>query len=443
MSDWILKLVILFVASLIAALVIFTNWERYKILFVFFLMALFAQTGFAYNFRYSTGQDIPISVAEILYFCLLILMVLAHLKTKGVIQDIGMKWPVRVYLLCSVIGIISAISFDVLPVNIFIEVKSYVGYIFYLYLVPFLIDKKEDIYNCLWGFAIFSVIPLLHVIPNLGSLSAIESKRVDIALSWGALNVFVGYILPFLFVAIGLLSTTSGLTKRVFLIGMIMVSLYALFYSKTRIGWMAFSASFLIYSLLSKNRMKIIFAVLVLVFLVLASDQIEHVQSIIKSRVFDQTLEHRDSSLQKRLDMWEIAKATFSAYPLFGAGWGGYLWPLPDGSLPRTSAPWLPRWHNAFYEIMSQLGLFGLASFYWVWFRIAKISLGALRRVGEPREKAILTGLISAVASIFIYSFGEQQFFRIETASVSWFFAGLLLYYARMARFEVDNRANT
>jgi len=433
MSDFYFKLVILFVGGLVAALVIFTNWERYKILLVFFLMALFAQTGFAYEIK----PWIPTSVAEMLYFCLLILMVLMHFKNRNAIQDIGMSWPIRVYLLCSFVGIISALSFDVLPVNIFIEIKSYVGYVFYLYLIPFLLDKKEDIYKCLWGFVIFSVIPLLHVIPNLGSLSAIESKRVDIALTWGALNIFIGYILPFLFVAIGLLSTTSSLTKRFFLIGMITVSLYALFYSKTRIGWMAFSASFLIYSLLSKNRIKIIFAVLVLVFLVLASDQIEHVQSIVKGRIFDQTLEHQDSSLQKRLSMWETATATFNSYPLFGSGWGGYLYRLPYGGVSKTSVVALPRWHNSFYEIMSQLGLFGLVSFYWIWFRIGKMSISAWRKVREPRDRAILTGLISALAAIFVYSFGEQQFFRIETASVSWFFAGLLVFCAQKVRSDL------
>ena len=45
------------------------------------------------------------------------------------------------------------------------------------------------------------------------------------------------------------------------------------------------------------------------------------------------------------------------------------------------------------------------------------------------QDRLILSGLISAVLSCFVYSFGEQQFYRIETASLSWFITGLLVVY--------------
>lgn len=433
MADWYFKFIILSLAAILVAVVVFSRWERYKILLVFFLIILFANTGFTYI----TQEGIPTSVAELLYFSILMVMVLAHVRGKSAVPDIGIRGPIRVYLLCSIVGIISAINFDVVWPHILMEIKSYLGYIFYLYLIPFLLNKKEDVNQCLWWFVIFSVIPFLHVIPNLKELAQIEHGRVDISVTWGALNVFVGYVLPLLFVAIALLSTSSGVVRKGFLSSIILVGLYSLFYSKTRSGWIAFCFSLFLFFSLSGKRMKMIVASGILVLLVVLSGQMREIESIIESRMVGETLEYQDTSLQKRLWSWEIAKKTFEAHPLFGSGWGGYLIPLADGRLSDTSIRVLPRWHNSFYEILSQLGLFGVFSFYWLWFRVGKISLTAWKKVRRSKEGVMLAGLFSAVIAAFIYSFGEQQFYRIETASVSWFMTGLLLFYAQKVKAEL------
>ena len=92
-----------------------------------------------------------------------------------------------------------------------------------------------------------------------------------------------------------------------------------------------------------------------------------------------------------------------------------------------TSLSILPRWHNSFFEILSQLGLLGVLTFYWIWIRLAKLAMQARNLIEDNKDNILLSGLIAAVLSCFIYSLGEQQFYRIEIASVSWFVAGLLV----------------
>ena len=90
MSDWYLKLILLSVGAAFVVLIALSNWEKYKKYIVYLLIALFAQTGFAYQIKpgYFT------SAAEFLYFGLLIIMGTAWLKNKSSVPDIGLKKPI-------------------------------------------------------------------------------------------------------------------------------------------------------------------------------------------------------------------------------------------------------------------------------------------------------------------------------------------------------------
>lgn len=431
MLNWNLKLIIL--CSLLLLVVVYTiaDWNKRKFVFILFLIALFSESGFNYHLQVSDSV-IPTSFAEIVYFSLLLIMGFVWLRNRGAVSVIGLERPIGVYLLCALAGVVTAIYFEVNFVSIVTEVKSYAIYILYLYLVPFLMNKKEDVTKSLWAFIILSIIPLLYVLPNLKELSALEHGRVAFTEYWGSLNVFVGYISPVIFIAIALHLTTSRLILKTSLLILIVFCLYVLFYSETRTAWISVSISSLIFVLLSKKKVYLGFALIMLVAaLIFFTESAEQIISIIEHRAGEETIERMDSSLQDRLERWEVARKIFEAHPLTGSGWGGYLTPLKDGSVSDVSSRGLPTWHNSFLEILSQLGIFGTLVFYWIWYRIFKLSYTAWRECNGSKDKLILSGLISAVVSMFIYSFGEQQFYRIETASVSWFIIGLLVFYAR------------
>lgn len=381
------------------------------------------------------------SAAELFYFLLLLLMGLSWLGDKTSVPSIGMKGPVGLYLFCAIAGIFIAKMFNVKSLNIFTEFKSYAGYIFYIYLVPFLIKDKNDIRRCVWALVICSAIPLFEIAPYLNQTRHVDTERYNIAINWGsALNTYVGYILPMVFLALSLFRISSGWIRRGLLLVFISTSLVSLFYSQTRTGWIALSFAFVVYAFLSEKRIKFIIVSSIFLILTIAIyANTKTVSSIISHRIVDETFDKQDSSLQTRFQRWETAKSTFSEYPLTGTGWGGYLVELPDGTLSEESIDILPRWHSSFFEILSQLGLIGVLSFYWIWLRIGKIFFNAWKSARERQDRTILCGLIAAVVSIFVYSFGEQQFYKIETASVSWFITALLIAYARFLNASIMN----
>lgn len=416
---WYLKLLIIGIATFITFMVATSNADKRSYI-AYLLIALFAQTGFAYAIKpgYFT------SAAELIYFAALILFLIQREN----IPNNGLQKPIKWYLVVALLGIFPAIIHDVSPLNIAIEIKVYVLYVFYLFLVPFLIQSKRELKNCLWVFIIFSIIPLCYTVPNLGSLADIETERIaDFTEYWGALNVFVGYMLPVMFIAITLIYLTPHPFLRTILLTFVGISFFILFYSQTRTGWGSFLISFIVFATLARKK-RLLFVVVPLLSVVIAlSSLAPSIKQIVSHRVFEQTIDQQDSSLQKRLDRWEVAINTFKAHPLIGSGWGGYLERRTGRYMSDTSLSILPRWHNSLFEILSQVGLLGAITFFYIWIRLGKLAMQTRNLIEDNKDNILLSGLIAAVLSCFIYGFGEQQFYKIETASVSWFVAGLLV----------------
>jgi len=424
-SDWYLKLILLFAFLGVSVLLLIADFEKNKKYLPYVLIFLFANTGFAYDVL-----GVHTSAAELIYFSLLVFMALSWLADKSELPNFGLAAPIRLYALCSLIGVFTALWFSVSPVNIFIELKSYLGYIFYILLIVYLTPDKDEAKKYLWAFVIASLIPIMDALPNLRELAsqidAVNSR--SIGMTWGPLNVLVGFLLPIFFLGLALLFLNYGWIPKLFLVGILCNIAIILLFSQTRSGWIALVVSVAVFMILTKRRVKMFFYIGALLLLVTAAIGSERAINLIDNRI-DHTGSEQDSSLRKRTDQWAHAIRTFQAYPLTGSGWGGYLVLRRGGGVENRSWPSLPRWHNSFFEILSQLGILGIVTFYWLWFRIFKRSYVAWR-IAVEEDRIVLSGLISAVLSCLVYSFGEQQFFRIESAAVSWFTAGLLVAYS-------------
>ena len=425
LSDWYLKFILLLVLLGLSALVLLADFRKNKRFLPYLLILLFANTGFAYDI-----MGFGTSAAELIYFSLVVFMALSWLADKSVLPNLGLAAPIRLYAICSLIGVFTALWFRVSPVNIFIELKSYLGYIFYIFLVVYLTTDKEQVKRYLWAFVIASLIPIMDSLPSLRALASQTEtwQRLNFGITWGPLNTLVGFLLPIFFLGLALLFLNNGWIPKIFLVGILCSIAIILLFSQTRSGWIALVVSVAVFMILTQRRLKMFFYIGALLLLVTVAVGSESAKTLINARI-ERTGTVQDTSLRKRTDRWDHAIRTFQAYPLTGSGWGGYLPPQAGGGVGNRSWPALPRWHNTFFEILSQLGFLGIVTFYWIWFRIFKRSYVAWRTAVEE-DRIVLSGLISAVLSCFVYSFGEQQFFRIESAAVSWFTVGLLVAYS-------------
>jgi O-antigen ligase len=193
-----------------------------------------------------------------------------------------------------------------------------------------------------------------------------------------------------------------------------------------------------IFFLLGHQKMVMAASIVILSGFILVSPLAGSVTGIVEDRIVKKTLTP-DHALQERYNRWEVAWTTATTYPFSGSGWGGFLPIVAEGTVGEKSLPIPPRWHNSFMEVLSQLGFPGLLAFFWLWLKIMRREARTLMSVRDWEKHPAYLGLFVAVLTCLVYGLGEQQFFRIETASYSYFLAGLLITKGRMIRQMEEN----
>ena len=187
-SDWYLKMILLAGLLGLSALLLLADFQKNRRYLPYLLILLFANTGFTYDVTELEGWHFRTSLAELVYFSLLFWMTLSWLGDRNVLPNLGLATPICLYAMCSLMGVFTALWFSVIPVNIFIELKVYLGYIFYIFLVAYLATDKEQVKKYLWCFVVVSLIPIMVALPDLqGLVSQVDTvHRFDFAGSWAS-----------------------------------------------------------------------------------------------------------------------------------------------------------------------------------------------------------------------------------------------------------------
>jgi O-antigen ligase len=420
---WDLKFIIIGALNIGLLIALLINHEKTKRYIPYVLALYISETGFTYEIEpgYQTSAN------EVLTFAILLIWVIKSAKS----QKASSKRPyfsvnVFIFLLLSVMGIITAYwMFQVRPLNIFIVSKSYMLYMFYLYLIPDCIRSEKELHKILFFMLILSLFPLYRAVIGGMAIEDIEGTRLEI-IGWGTLNIFVGYMLPVFFIAFGLLLYQGARWHKVLILLYMAAIVYVLFLSQTRTGWAGLIAGSALFIFLTKKKMMAIAGGLIIVVALIISPAGENVERVVTKRIIEQTI-NPDHSLRERYSRWEAAWATATTYPITGSGWGGLLPVAWDGSVGDTSTPLLPLWHNAYLELLSQLGFPGLLAFLLLWMKIVKVEGMTLFRSKQSQQLMLNMGIFIGVITCLIYALAEQQFYRLETASHTYFLTGLLL----------------
>lgn len=411
--------------SLIGALLV--NYEKYKRYVPYVIAFLISQTGFSYEIQpgYITSAN------EVLTVAILMLWVIGRKFSHNPFPVYFSRY-LKFFILIALAGTLTAIEFQVPSLNIFDEFKSYVLYTFYLFLIPDCVKSEEEMKTLLLFMIILSLKPLFYGMVEWTRTEDIIVDRLAVD-AWGTLNIFMGYIVPLFFMAVGFLSLKRESVWPQILTGIYLVGiLYASILSHTRSAWGALILGFSALILVSRRSVTLSASMALIAIIIMIAPGGQALQQSIKERIVHETL-NPNSTLEQRFERWEVAWVTAKTYPLTGSGWGGFLLILADGSAADISIDLLPRWHNSYLEVLSQVGFPGLLLFLLFWGKIIKTEGIRIREASFIRAPMIEAGLFAAVISCLTYALGEQQFYRIETVSHTYFLAGLLLATHKLA----------
>jgi O-antigen ligase len=243
--------------------------------------------------------------------------------------------------------------------------------------------------------------------------------------------------MPIFFISFGfLLYDKKGIIKLIIFIYMGVI-IYVLILAQTRTGWGGLVAGAGLFIFMTKKKLISVAASIILVTGLMLSPYGENLEQTVTKRIVEQTL-NPDHALRERYSRWDAAWITARTYPLTGSGWGALLPVYGDNTVGNESTNLLPLWHDAYLELLSQLGFPGLLAFLLLWSKIVKTEGMRLFRSSHSREAVLNTGIFVGVITCLIYALAEQQFYRVETASHTYFLTGLLLAGGNILRAQKE-----
>lgn len=154
-------------------------------------------------------------------------------------------------------------------------------------------------------------------------------------------------------------------------------------------------------------------------------------------------------SLITRLEAWSIMLKVIQANPIFGVGPSNYYWytvifPISGYFVYFNS-------HNNYFDIVAQIGLVGLACFFWFAFQVSRLGLSLLGKAPEGFPRAYVIGALGGLAAMvvsgmlgdwivpFVYNVGMEGF---RASAIAWMFLGGLVvverFYGKVGETESE-----
>ena len=208
------------------------------------------------------------------------------------------------------------------------------------------------------------------------------------------------------------------ITKRFFLIALVLTMAVFLGLTYSRGAWLAFSVSCFLLMIIQKSiKLKVWIIFFLTAFMTVFSFSLIHNRTDI-GKSYDSEI---FLNMSDRNRYWKDAFNMSKQYPLFGCGYNAYIETLKKKRNPLQEYP-----HNCYLHIAAETGFTGLAVFLWfliTFFRQASI-LPA--RLPEPIDRNIAIGFLIGVAAFFVHSGVDTAFSSIQLSTFAWFMMAVI-----------------
>jgi len=233
-------------------------------------------------------------------------------------------------------------------------------------------------------------------------------------------NVLGGFLVFFLPFFISLLWAYKRFSIRLLLFGGLMINLACLFFTGSRMSWIAAAAIALVYCIFGFFDKRLILAFVIVVLIIASVFVLMYPPPFIKMRM---TGYQAQRSAQGRLFLYQIVTDEFMKRPFFGLGESMIGYVIREGNIRQ-------KWggvENIYLTYLVSDGIVGLLSFLLMWFVFWGMLLSARRRSrADPflryTGEALILGMVGwAVANMF----GAWFLFATAMMTIWWFYIGL------------------
>jgi O-antigen ligase len=361
------------------------------------------------------------------FIVLLFLIIVFRVKSNK-IKFSELIYPVLIFLLTLLLSsyftrIDTRIAFD--------GIRSYLEmFLFFLIVLNFIKDKRE-IKNFIdlsfISVLILSLYGIYQYIMKVSIPSSWIDKDLEVSIStrafsiFGSPNAFAGYLIlliPLIFVKF---IYEKKFIKKSFYLIVLASSLFALLFTLSRAAQLSIAFSFLLFTLLYKDKRYFI----VLVVLILIAFSLPQVRIRFLNLLSPIYLEK--AKTYGRLFRWNLAISIFQLKPIFGVGPGGF-----GGAVASRLGMYEGLYVDNYYlKTLVEIGFIGIVSFLYLIFSILRKGFSNLINLIDENEKAISLGIVLGLIAFFLNNLTENLW-EIPSLSVTmWSLTAILFLFRR------------
>jgi O-antigen ligase len=344
-------------------------------------------------------------------------------------------------------GVLS-VPFAVWPGGAAGSVVEMVKLVALTFLLKLLIDSEERMRMVLWCMvgvaAWFSVSSLSAFFGgefyalkyDWGTLDRAEGLNSIV----GGPNELAGVLLALLPLLVVLLRITRNVFARILLVACGAVSLAAISLTGSRIAMVGLVVIACVYIFQSKHKLLTCAACAVLGVLIWVGLPPEYHQRYLTVESYAQGGD-LDASNELRLEIWKAGWQLFSKYPILGVGAGQFSNAYGMIYLNGKSGQWMSP-HNLLIQTGCELGIIGLAAFFYFFWQLIKSILFVLHKPKEDlfglNYEMAIACLVMCLGVIIISTVGHTLY------RPYWYLlAGLVAANRSIALLGADKQAPT
>lgn len=360
------------------------------------------------------------------FAALLISIIIADWLKKGSVdlRFSSLSAAMLFYVMAGCISIIAA-------ANIGLGLDGILRLLCYLtifYASALTLNRRTFVTSLLALSAVTIGVALLHFVLPVGSELHQFFRQLSKSSTLGNPSYFAGFLVALIPVLAGqALERSDTRLRRLISLILVIMSMYLLIMIGSRSAWIGFGASILVFGLFSLRSSKLraaIAGILVaggLVFILLFQASI--IQKIENISAFN-----GQSTIARRLYIYEGAWRAFAASPVIGNGIGNFIVFLPKFRPPEywmvKSEDIAPHAHDHILEILSETGVVGLLFFFaTVILAIRKIIKGT--RSAKAGDRSILIALAAGITGLLADSLFSMNLTTVPVAVLFWMFLGI------------------
>ncbi len=225
------------------------------------------------------------------------------------------------------------------------------------------------------------------------------------------------------------------LIKKIFLIGLSSIAVFALVLTYSKGGWATLAAGgvFFVY-LWSKFIVKKAHAGAVILIFAIVALMVLIVFSGLDRRA---TAGGFVDSYRVRYEYWLAAPGMIAESPLTGSGPG--TWGVVYARHKLLMAEETQMAHNNYVQVAAETGPAGLIFFLWFFLSAAGAGVRILKKPDLPhRQKIMYAGVLTGLGAFLFQSLGEFTLYIPGVAAIVFFFAGLLSDFKESKQIKIS-----